>query len=327
MRWPSTSRTSMTLSCTGTRSPRPPRGRAARGRSRHRLVGAGVGQLDPRALGELLERRAGVEHLAVRVDGLARHDVALVPDLADQLLDEVLERDDAVGAAVLVDDDGDVRPLVPQRRQRGQQPVRPRQRDDRPRHVATVAASPPDASCRSRTWTKAEHVVEVAADDRVSASAAGPRPRRRPPRARGRRRGRRPRARRRHHLGHRVLRGAEDLGEHRAPSAGIASVEVTRCCSSSSEISSPEALGSSPSRPYDAVGRDRQQRMTGRISAANRSTAGATSSATGRALRGDALRHELAEHERDVRDGHRQPDERDRRSRTLRAGPSPRARA
>ena len=36
-------------------------------------------------------------------------DVVLVADVADELLDEVLERDDAGGAAVLVDDDGQVR--------------------------------------------------------------------------------------------------------------------------------------------------------------------------------------------------------------------------
>ena len=39
-------------------------------------------------------------------------DVVLVADLADELLDEVLEGDDAVGAAVLVDDHGEVRALL-----------------------------------------------------------------------------------------------------------------------------------------------------------------------------------------------------------------------
>ena len=41
-------------------------------------------------------------------DGVAVLHVVLVADLADQLLHEVLEGDDAVGAAVLVDDDGQV---------------------------------------------------------------------------------------------------------------------------------------------------------------------------------------------------------------------------
>ena len=39
----------------------------------------------------------------------ASRDVVLVADVADQLLDEVLQRDDAGGAAVLVDDDREVR--------------------------------------------------------------------------------------------------------------------------------------------------------------------------------------------------------------------------
>ena len=39
-------------------------------------------------------------------------DVVLVGDLADQLLEEVLEGDEAGGAAVLVDDDGEVHLLL-----------------------------------------------------------------------------------------------------------------------------------------------------------------------------------------------------------------------
>jgi hypothetical protein len=39
--------------------------------------------------------------------------VGLVVDVADDLLDQVLQGDDASGAAVLVDDDGEVHPLGP----------------------------------------------------------------------------------------------------------------------------------------------------------------------------------------------------------------------
>ncbi len=68
------------------------------------------------------------EDLVHLVDGhLARHaelaaseghdqrlvDVELVDDLADELFDQVLERDHAGGASVLVDDDGEVELAAP----------------------------------------------------------------------------------------------------------------------------------------------------------------------------------------------------------------------
>ena len=50
-------------------------------------------------------------------------DVVLVADVADELLDQVLQRDDAVGAAVLVDDDRQVVALAAHLRQRGEHPL------------------------------------------------------------------------------------------------------------------------------------------------------------------------------------------------------------
>ena len=50
--------------------------------------------------------------------------VVLVADVADDLLDDVLERDDARGAAVLVDDDGDLEAGLAQEEQEGVEPDR-----------------------------------------------------------------------------------------------------------------------------------------------------------------------------------------------------------
>src|SRR5690606_36479507 len=87
------------------------------------LVVALVGQLQTARLGEVLEVETPVErHLTggQPTPGGARATVELVVDLPHQLLDEVLERDDAVGAAVLVDDEGDVDPLAAHHRHRWQ---------------------------------------------------------------------------------------------------------------------------------------------------------------------------------------------------------------
>ena len=73
-------------------------------------VPVALGQLGVEQLVDLVDRHARVHpHVAAgeRLDRGLLH-VVLVDDLAHQLLDQVLERDQAGGAAVLVDDDGHV---------------------------------------------------------------------------------------------------------------------------------------------------------------------------------------------------------------------------
>ena len=52
------------------------------------------------------------EHAVALVDDRLGLDVVLVADLADDLLDQVLERDQPGGAAVLVDHDGHLEPVA-----------------------------------------------------------------------------------------------------------------------------------------------------------------------------------------------------------------------
>ena len=69
-----------------------------------------VGQLDVEQLAEVLDRQPGGDPDRAVVELLDRRalDVVLVGDLADDLLEDVLDGDQAGGAAVLVDDDRDV---------------------------------------------------------------------------------------------------------------------------------------------------------------------------------------------------------------------------
>ena len=73
---------------------------------------ATLGQLDPGAPGEVLDADPAVDVGEVGSD-VGVGDVVLVTDLTDELLDDVLEGDDPVGAAVLVDDHGEVYALLP----------------------------------------------------------------------------------------------------------------------------------------------------------------------------------------------------------------------
>ena len=106
--------------------------------------------------------------------GLLVH-VVLVADVADELLDQVLERDDAVGAAVLVDDDRQVVPgaahLATGRRARA---------CCRAAAATSRASSPTRGAAgrrrRGRTGrgrARSRPRRRRAADDRVAASAAG----------------------------------------------------------------------------------------------------------------------------------------------------------
>ena len=67
----------------------------------------GVRQLDVEQLVELIDRERPVDAHGVLVDALDRLllDVELVGDLADDLLEQVLERDDALHRPVLVHHD------------------------------------------------------------------------------------------------------------------------------------------------------------------------------------------------------------------------------
>ena len=82
-----------------------------------------VGQPQAGRLGEVVEVEQPVDlaRAAGRLPALGRDlRVVLVVDLADDLLDEVLEGDDAVGAAVLVDDDRQVLVLPAHLAERGE---------------------------------------------------------------------------------------------------------------------------------------------------------------------------------------------------------------
>jgi hypothetical protein len=69
-----------------------------------------VVEVDPEQVADLLEVDPGTdpEGAVQQVLDVRLVAVVLVGDLADDLLDEVLQRDDPGGAAVLVDDDRDV---------------------------------------------------------------------------------------------------------------------------------------------------------------------------------------------------------------------------
>ena len=82
-----------------------------------------------------VEQAVGLDLAAVVAQRVVALDVVLVPDVADHLLDEVLERDDACCAAVLVNDDGEVVPLAAHLRHGRQDLLAVRQRLDLAHHV------------------------------------------------------------------------------------------------------------------------------------------------------------------------------------------------
>src|ERR1700722_5357267 len=81
--------------------------------ARHRLVRS-LGQLDAGLLGEVaqVEQAVDLDLAAVQLPGPGLVGVVLVLDVADQLLDQVLQGDDAGRAAVLVDHDGQGRAVA-----------------------------------------------------------------------------------------------------------------------------------------------------------------------------------------------------------------------
>ena len=96
---------------------------------------------------QLLAVQQAVERAGVRRE---RRGVELVLDLADELLDDVLHRHDAVGAAVLVDDHGEVGAARPHLGERGEHRLAARQQRRRPGDVADRAhvGLPPTGSAR-----------------------------------------------------------------------------------------------------------------------------------------------------------------------------------
>src|SRR5215470_4645408 len=129
--------------------------------ARHRLVRA-LGQLDPGLFGELVEVQQAVdlELAAAQLPGLGLVDVVLVPYLADQLLDQVLEGDDAGGTAVLVHHDGQVRVLAPHLRERGQHRLAGRQELHRPADLAHPHRGALGVGCEQVPGVhEADHVV------------------------------------------------------------------------------------------------------------------------------------------------------------------------
>ena len=83
-------------------------------------------ELEPGQLGDLVEVLLAVQFdhaVRPRWRGSCSPAPSSSRDVADDLLDEVLERDDAVRAAVLVDDDREVLALAAHLRQRGEHPL------------------------------------------------------------------------------------------------------------------------------------------------------------------------------------------------------------
>ena len=168
--------------------------RPAPGRGRHdpaadRLVGGAVGDGDADPGAHLVgapQAGDGPRAVAQRAPGGLRA-VVLVVDLADDLLDEVLEGDDARGAAVLVDDDGELHPALAQLEQQRVEAQRLGHEDRghhqrRHRHVAAAVEGDGD---RLLDVDDAVDVVPVVADDGEARVPGAPRER-----PRGRRRSR-----------------------------------------------------------------------------------------------------------------------------------------
>ena len=86
-----------------------------------------VGQLDSCLLGEVLDVEQTVDiHRPSECTGRELiGSVVLVPDVADEFLHEIFERDDSGCSAVFVDDDGDVSARSPHLRQRREQALGP----------------------------------------------------------------------------------------------------------------------------------------------------------------------------------------------------------
>ena len=149
--------TSATSPCSGTR----PSTRSTR--PRDGVVVLVVGQLDPGDVLDLVRpQQAGQRPAAVApLPGPGAEAVVLVGDVADDLLDHVLEGDDAGVAAVLVEDDRHLEAVAAQDREQRVEPHRVRD-DDRLRHdVLDLGRGPLVDGQRDRVLhvDGADHVV------------------------------------------------------------------------------------------------------------------------------------------------------------------------
>ncbi len=138
--------------------------------ARHRLVGA-LGQLDAGLVLEVVEVQQAVDlDVAAAVHGgLGLVEVVLVLDVTDELLDEVLHRDDAGGAAVLVGDDREVHALAAHVGERGEDRAGPGQHQGLPGQLADPQRAVGHLGVEQVADVhEADHVVGGAADDRVA---------------------------------------------------------------------------------------------------------------------------------------------------------------
>ena len=131
------------------------------------------GQVDPELLVEVVDRERPVDVDRLVVDPLDRlvREVELVLDLADDLLEQVLERDDPLEAAVLVDDDRHVLAGAAELREERGEVLRLRHHVRRAEQRLDVTCSSPrseSAEKRSRTWRIPTMSLDRPAVDRVA---------------------------------------------------------------------------------------------------------------------------------------------------------------
>ena len=138
--------------------------------------GPSSGTRDAGALEQFVGAEAcrGRSSQSVRPDDAGAGAVVLVGDLADEFLDEVLERGDAGGAAVLVDDDGHLvaapAQLAEQQRRAASSRARAATSDCRAddRHIRPLLARHRDGLLDVH---EADDVVDVLVDDREAGVA------------------------------------------------------------------------------------------------------------------------------------------------------------
>src|SRR4051794_20438308 len=136
-----------------------------------------LGELGVEQLVELVDGHAGIDPHVAAGKGLDRRllHVVLVDDLAHQLLDEILEGDQAGGAAVLVDHDGHVALLLLHLRQQLGHPLGLGHEVGRPGQLADLHVAPlvPNGPHEVLGVEQAVDVVDPLLVDRYSAEPRG----------------------------------------------------------------------------------------------------------------------------------------------------------
>ena len=137
-----------------------------------RLVGP-LGQDNPCLLGKIVGIQQPVDNHVAAAQAMrpASFEVVFVADVADDLLDEILERHDARRAAVLVDDDREVLVFASHLRQSREHVLAVGQHLDRPHEVSDPTGARRSDSARVVTQVadvhEADDVIVRSADDRV----------------------------------------------------------------------------------------------------------------------------------------------------------------